>query len=86
MTATILGIVSLIVGAVWFLVKRSILRADDPEQIKENRREEIHRNLFKRDSVSDSVRVNDLLRSIQDRAERQGGNHAAGKSKDDRAA
>lgn len=86
MTVAILGIVGTILGAAWFLARRKIENADTPEQIAIRRREEVARNLVNRDSVRDSVRVGDLLRSLQSSPVKPRGDNAKGETKDDRAA
>ena len=86
MTLAILGIVGTVLSAVWWLAKRSIEKADTPEAIAQRKREAIARNIIKGDSLAESVRLNDSLRALRNRSERQGGNHPEGGSNHDRAA
>ncbi len=85
MTLAILGLLSIVLSAVWFVIKRAIENADSPEAISKRNREEVARNLIKRDSIRDSVRISDLLRSLQSSSKRTGSSDAERKSKDDSA-
>ena len=87
MTVTILGIIATLLGAIWFLWKRAILKTDEPDEIAKRKKEELARNIIKGDSAAESVRVNDLLRSIkglQGGSERPSRDHSEGRPDDPR--
>lgn len=83
MALAILGIVGTVLPFVIWLIKRKATNADTPEAIATKHREEIARNLIKRDSVADAVRLNDLLRSLPGRTKRPGSSDAQGGPKAD---
>lgn len=56
-----------------------------PDEIAKRHKEEMARNLVKGDSAAESVRVNDLLRSLQNHSERQGRDDSKGGGQANRA-
>lgn len=86
MSFTLWGIVATLVSLGAFLLRRSITKADNPDEIAKRRREEIARNLIKRDSIADAVRVNDLVHALRNRREQSRADHAEGGPKADGSA
>lgn len=49
------------------LWSNKIDKDNTPDELEKRKREEIARNIIKGDSAAESVRVNDLLRSLNDK-------------------
>lgn len=63
MTVALLGIIGTVLGAVWFIAKRQILKADDPAEIRRKQSEQIAQEILRDDADSANRRLTQWLRN-----------------------